>query len=139
MTDLILMAVAVHLFVDWFLQNDFMAANKMKWVAVTDPVCPNPYCHNVNCRYNRPLRLPHPAGLIHAGLHGLAMLLVFPWWAALTVGVAHWFIDLRFPLIWWRKTFRMTTDTANPAAMHVAIWQDQVAHVLVIFVVGIFV
>lgn len=114
MTDMILAGIAVHLFVDWFLQNDWMAANKMKWVGY----------------------FPHPAGLIHAGLHGLAMLLVFPWWGALAVGAAHWFIDLRFPLIWWRKTFRMTTDPLNPAALHVAIWQDQVAHVLVILAVG---
>ncbi len=112
---LTLSGILVHLFVDWFLQNDWMAQNKMKWSGSR----------------------PHGSGLVHAATHATGMMLVFPWWAALLVGVTHWLIDLRFPLIWWRRTFRMTTDPTNPAAMHVAIWQDQVAHFLVVFGVAV--
>ena len=39
-------------------------------------------------------------------------------------------IDTRVPFRWWRNTFRMTTD--GPNAAHVAIWSDQVLHVLCI-------
>ena len=115
MTDIILAGVLIHLFVDWFLQTDWMAQNKMKWAGYW----------------------PHPAGIVHAGLHGLFMLLVFPPLAALLVAVLHWALDMRVPLIWWRKALRQTTDPNNPAALHVAIWQDQVAHVLVITAVAL--
>jgi hypothetical protein len=105
-SDIALAAILIHLFVDWFLQNDWQAQKKVI--------------------------VGHPAGILHATMHGAATLLVFPWWAALTVGVTHYAIDLRRPLLWWRRTFRMTTDPNNPAAIHVAFWQDQVSHMLIV-------
>jgi hypothetical protein len=118
---LVLTGWLIHLFVDWFLQNDFMAKNKMRFIRL----------HNKQGHEYRGL-WPHPAGLIHAGLHFAAMLAIFPLWAAAIVGVTHWLIDLRRPLIWWRTAFRITQDPANPASMHVAMWEDQIAHWLII-------
>jgi hypothetical protein len=92
-----------HLIADWIFQNDWMAQNK-----------PNPL---------------HPAGYLHAGIHVAALLLVFPWPAALAIGVLHWFVDLRFALVAWRRAFG---QDQGPVAVHVAIWEDQVVHLATI-------
>ena len=92
MADLFIRALIVHLVADWFLQNEWMAVNK------------------VNVR--------HPAGYVHAGIHGFLLALVFPAPLAVWLGVVHWFIDLRFPLVAWRRLIRQTTD--GPMAVHVS-------------------
>jgi hypothetical protein len=61
-------------------------------------------------------------------------LLIFPWWAALIIGILHFFIDLRTPLTKWKEAFKQTIK--GPYSIHVAIWQDQVAHLLVIALVA---
>ena len=66
-TELLVWGGVIHLTVDWLLQNEWMARHK------TD--------------------LRHPAGYVHAGLHGVAMLAIFPPLAALGLGVAHLLID----------------------------------------------
>jgi hypothetical protein len=103
-TDLLVWGMAAHLVVDWLFQNHWMAENKAD--------------------------LRHPAGYVHAGLHTLALLLVFPAAAAAVLGVLHLLIDTRRPLAWWRRFFRQTGD--GPAALHVAIWADQVLHIAAI-------
>lgn len=107
--ELFVWGFVLHNIADWFWQNDWMAVNK------------------VNPR--------HPAGWIHAGLHAVILLLIFPVWAALAIGVIHWVIDLRFILTRWKHIFRQSID--GPVAIHVAIWQDQVAHwcVLALFAI----
>lgn len=101
-TALLLWGLVAHLVADWILQNAWMAEHK------TD--------------------LRHPAGYVHAGIHGLALALVFPWPAAVVLAVAHLLIDTRKPLEWWRKFYRQTTE--GPAFVPFAMWQDQVAHVV---------
>lgn len=103
-TGLLLWGIVAHLVADWLLQNDWMARNKSN--------------------------IAHPAAWVHGGIHTLAMCLVFPWTVAVLIGLSHIFIDLRFPLAWWHRTFRQTTD--GPYALHVAIWTDQVAHIVVL-------
>ena len=100
----VIWGVVIHLIVDWLLQNQWMADNKS-----------NPR---------------HLSGYVHAGLHALALCVIFPPAAALTIGCIHYLIDLRTPLIWWRRVYGQTTD--GPVALHVAIWGDQVAHIFVI-------
>lgn len=97
-----------HLIADWFLQNDYMAVNKV------DP--------------------RHPAGYIHAGIHTLIQIPILGFKRALVVGVLHWLIDLRTALTKWKQIFRQSID--GPVAMHVAIWEDQVAHLSVIAAVA---
>jgi hypothetical protein len=99
--ELLVWGIAVHLVVDWLFQNEWMAENK------------------------RSLR--HPAAYIHAGLHGVALLLVFPALAALALGVVHLLIDTRKPLDWWAKIFRQTAE--GPIAMNLFIWRDQALHI----------
>lgn len=107
MSELFIAGLTAHLIADWFLQNDWMAVNKV-----------NP---------------EHPAGFIHAAIHGLLMLLFgFPWPTSLWIAIAHWLIDLRVALAWWRRAFGQTTE--GPMAVHVAIWQDQAAHLIVLFI-----
>jgi hypothetical protein len=109
--DLIVYGIVIHLIADWLLQNDWMAANKA---------------------------IPfHPAGNVHASIHAVGMALIFDWEVALAIGVIHYFIDLRFPLRWWRRVFRQTTT--GDVALHVAIWGDQVAHIAVIAVIALLV
>ncbi len=111
-TNLAFWGILIHLVVDWLFQNDWMAANKA-----------NP---------------KHPAGYVHAGLHALALLLIFPPQWALAIGITHWIIDLRFMLKAWREFFGQTVATpSDPVmkqaiAMDVAIWGDQVVHFIII-------
>lgn len=97
-------ALIMHLIGDWILQNDWMARNK-----------PN---------------LRHPAAWVHGSIHVVLMAIVLGWGAALALGACHLLIDTRGPFGWWRRFFRMTTE--GPNALHVAIWSDQVLHVLCI-------
>lgn len=99
-------ALVMHLIGDWILQNDWMAENK-----------PN---------------LKHPAAWIHTGIHVVLLTIVLGWKGALILGVLHLIIDTRLPFRWWRNTFKMTAE--GPNASHVAIWTDQVMHVICIAV-----
>jgi hypothetical protein len=107
-TDLLVWGIVVHLIADWILQNDWQANNK------ADP--------------------NHPAGIVHAAIHAVGLMFVFPAKIAALIGVVHYIIDLRFGLKWWRETFRQTTE--GPAALHVAIWGDQVLHIAIIALFG---
>lgn len=99
--EYVVWGLVIHLVVDWLLQNQWMAFNKM--------------------------RLTHPSGYVHAGMHGLALLLVFPPLACLALAVAHFVIDTRKPLQWWAHV--ITQPTSGPEALTIHIWRDQAAHI----------
>ncbi len=114
---LFILGLLAHIVADWFLQNDWMAQHKTKFM--------------------------HPAGTIHAFLHYVCAVPFFHWWA-FAIAIPHYLIDLRTPLIWWRKFYRMKSNDPdqdfnsphNSISRHVAFWQDQMAHVLVIGIVA---
>jgi len=91
-----------HLVADWLLQNDWMARNKTS--------------------------LQHPTAWVHAAIHALALGLALGWQAGLVLGLVHILIDPRQPLAWWRRVYHQTGD--GPYATHVAIWADQVLHIV---------
>ncbi len=95
-----------HLIADWLLQNDWMAKHKSS--------------------------LTHPAAWVHSAIQAIALTMALGWQAGLILGVAHLLVDTRLPLRYWQGVFRQTTD--GPAAMHVAIWGDQVIHLACIAV-----
>jgi hypothetical protein len=105
MVELFINGLIAHLIADWLLQNEWMAINKVK--------------------------VGHPAGIFHAWVHGLLFLNFFPPLIALVLAIAHYLIDLRFALVWWRETFEQTTE--GVFAPHVAIWQDQVVHIVCVW------
>jgi Protein of unknown function (DUF3307) len=107
-TTLLLWGMVIHLFCDWLLQNDWMATHKS----------------NVH----------HPAAYVHSGIHFLGLLLIFSPLVALMIAIIHLLIDTRKPLQWWRGTFRQTQE--GPVALHVALWGDQVAHIIVLAIVA---
>jgi len=102
-----------HLVADWFLQNDWMANNKK-----------NPRS---------------AAGYVHAAIHLALLVLVFPFAVALAVAFVHWLIDLRTPLYWWRRSYRQTKDPNNPVYIPFSMWQDQAAHIVVLYVAAVLV
>jgi hypothetical protein len=103
--DVFIWAIVIHLVVDWLLQTDWMARNK--------------------------INLRHPAAYVHSGLHALGLMLVFPWFLALGVGITHLFIDTRRPVTWWMTTVKQMSR-ATPVFSTVEIWMDQIFHVLVL-------
>lgn len=103
-TDRLVWAIVIHLVCDWLLQNHWMAVNKAK--------------------------LFHPSGIVHAAIHAVGLMLVFPIPIALVIGVLHYIVDLRTALAWWRKVYRQTTE--GEWALHVAVWGDQVLHILIL-------
>ena len=106
-TDLLIWAVVIHLVVDWLLQTDWMARYKTS--------------------------LAHPAAYVHSGLHALGLMLVFPWWLALGVGISHLLIDTRKPVTWWIETIKQMPAT-TPIYNHVEMWLDQIFHLLMLVI-----
>ena len=104
-SSVLIWAVTIHMVVDWMLQTDWMARNKTN--------------------------LRHPAAYVHSGLHALGLMLVFPWFLALGVGVTHLLIDTRKPVTWWIETIKQMPRT-TPLFTTVEIWLDQIFHVLVL-------
>ncbi len=109
--ELVVWGTVIHLVVDWLFQNDWIADNKAN--------------------------LRHPAGYVHAGLHGVGLLLVFPPLAALALAVVHLLIDTRKPLELWSRVIGQTTEGA--VAVPLLIWRDQVLHVTTIAVAALIV
>lgn len=106
-TTLFVWGSVAHYAADWFLQNHWMATTKAD--------------------------LRKSGGYVHAGLHGLCALLVFPWPYALALTVAHLLIDTRKPLEWWgRLVGQSTPEQAGPAYIPFAFGRDQAAHFLCI-------
>jgi high-affinity K+ transport system ATPase subunit B len=103
-TQLCVWGIVAHMVADWFLQNEWMALNKVS--------------------------LRHPASWVHSAIHFAALCFVFWWPVALALAVSHLLIDTRVPLIWWRRLYRQTTE--GPVMIPFAMWQDQAAHIIAI-------
>jgi hypothetical protein len=110
-TSLLIWGIAIHLFADWILQNQWMTDNKSS--------------------------LLHPSAYVHSGIHLLGLLFIFPAWMAVLIFITHLLIDTRVPLVWWRSFYRQTTE--GPVALHVALWGDQVCHVTVLAIAALIV
>lgn len=145
-TDLLLWGMVVHLVIDWLGQNEWMAVNKAKR---------REHRRRLRGRVDQTYTRwwdRHPAAYVHAGMHGAAQLLVFPWWAALAIGVTHLLIDTRVPVAWWSKLIGQTQPVDGIVDVRprwdrpqlasgrayfdigadVRIWADQVWHIAVI-------
>lgn len=94
--------LVAHLIADWLFQNTWMAQYKTN--------------------------LKHPAAWVHAGIHTILYLFIFPLPVAITLGVIHMLIDTRKPLEWWGKYMSQTYE--GEVAMHIRIWRDQVLHIV---------
>lgn len=104
MFELFLKGLIVHLVADWFLQSDWMSANKTS--------------------------LLHLAAWAHSGIHTIGNLLVFSPPIAIALGLSHLLIDTRKPLIWLRKLFQQ--NPKGVVAPVFEIWQDQAAHLILL-------
>lgn len=169
-TDLLVWGIVIHLVVDWLGQNEWIAVNKAKRRTRVRVERLIEYKSRIDGSLE-PLRVVdekppvetpgpwwdrHPAAYIHAGMHGAAQLLVFPWWAALAIGVTHLLIDTRVPVAWWSKLIRQTQPSPDEAAVveaesgrleaagpafdigaDVRIWADQVWHIGAIALVAL--
>lgn len=130
-SDLMIWGLVAHLVADWPLQNDWMAKHKAN--------------------------LKHPAGYVHAYIHGFFLVFVFGW-AAIPLAVVHLLIDTRVPVVWWSKLVRQTqpsndfamSDTisfesrtyAPPIPVYsigheVRFWTDQVFHIICIAIAAL--
>ena len=54
----------------------------------------------------------HIAGYVHALIHGLGMLLIFPPAIAGLIALTHWLVDLRSPMALWRDLFKQTREAS---------------------------
>lgn len=127
-TDLVIWGIVLHLIADWPFQSDWMAQNKTK--------------------------LSHPAGYVHAGIHGLFLSIIFGW-AVIPLAFSHLLIDTRKPVQWWGKIIRQRQPANRiifqrwqyeveevpiyDMGMEVRIWVDQVFHIVCIAVAALLV
>jgi hypothetical protein len=119
-------ALVLHLVGDWLLQNDWMSRNKAlrrpRAARHGDGLTSPPRMFTPSPRWwDR-----HPAAYVHAGIHGLLMLLIFPWWAALAIAAAHFVIDLRWPVQLWSVLIRQTQPRNDVAVRGGAIVGGQI-------------
>lgn len=153
--DLLIWAIVLHLVADWLLQNEWMSVNKAsRWTRRIRTYSR----HGVGSGqttfdgYGTTSHwwLRHPAAYVHAGIHGAIQLLIFPWWAALFIGVTHLLIDTRKPVEWWSKLIRQTQPSEPPMRIpgytfvnfysigtEVRIWADQVCHIAVVAIAAL--
>jgi hypothetical protein len=96
--------LVAHLVADWLLQNDWMALNKQN--------------------------LRHPAGWVHASIHGLLLGLALGWAGGIVLGILHLFLDTGRPLNWWIRVFKKSDST--PQAALIRLWTDQTMHIAAI-------
>jgi hypothetical protein len=96
--------LVAHLVADWLLQNNWMALNKT--------------------------RLRHPAGWVHAAIHGLLLGLALGWRGGVVLGVLHLLIDTGWPVNAWIRAFKKSEGA--PQAELIRIWTDQVVHIAAI-------
>lgn len=136
--ELVVYGWMLHFIADWFFQNDWMARNKSRRrIPTTGELFRrawNPKTQRYEGARAEKWWDRHPALYVHAAIHTAIQLVIFPWWAALTIGISHFFLDTRTPLEWWGRLARQTGD--GPFKNHVAIWRDQVAHLAVIVIVA---
>lgn len=129
-SDLLIWGIVLHLIADWPLQSAWMVRNKV-----------------------RPF---HPAGYVHAGIHGFLLALVFGW-AAFPLALSHLIIDFRKPLAWWSRVVQQTQpqnkviyqrfntwETAEEipvydVGLEVRFWTDQVFHITCVAVAALLV
>src|SRR4249919_2097455 len=110
-SDLLIWGIVIHLVIDWLAQNEWMAVNK---ATRRERFQPRDFTLTVSPGEVSARELPsrwwdrHPAAYVHAGLHGAAQLFVFPWPAALAIGITHMLIDTRKPVESWSKLIRQT-------------------------------
>lgn len=98
-TGLLVWGLVAHLIADWLLQNWWLARHKSERLV----------------RTSRPLGLlteswwwkRHPAAYVHAGIHAVALALVFGL-ASLPLAIAHLLVDTRVPVEWWSRLIRQT-------------------------------
>jgi hypothetical protein len=164
--ELIVWGLVAHLVADWFFQNEWQALNKAKRRIEEPHVIGRPVLNSGPLYATLDLVRRskwwdrHPAAYVHAGIHAVVQLLIFPVWAAVLIGFLHLLIDTRSPLDWWGKFTRQTRHeartvvTSNPGikatvpdmtdarrplydmGMEVAIWRDQTAHLVVLAAVA---
>ena len=104
-TDLLVWAIVAHLAADWLFQTNWMAIHKTK--------------------------LRHPASWVHAGVYTLFMAILFPFFMALLIGVAHLLVDTRTPVRWWVRVVKGMPE-GSPGMGMVEMGVDQTIHVMVL-------
>lgn len=110
--DLVVWGLVAHLAGDWLFQNEWIAVNKTS--------------------------LRHPSGYVHAGIHAVALSLVFGW-VSLPLAVAHLLIDTRKPVVWLSRLVRQTQPGGQgfDIGADVRIWADQVWHIACIAIAAL--
>lgn len=127
-TGLMVWGLVAHLIADWPLQNDWMANGKAyPWWRDEGP-----WSIASVWRDTAP-------GFVHATIHFVCLGIVFGSGPALALAVAHYLIDLRFPVAWWSRLMRQTQPSGDgfDVGLEVRFWTDQVFHIACIAVASL--
>jgi uncharacterized membrane protein YjgN (DUF898 family) len=81
---IVVLGIVIHLFMDWIVQNDWMAKNKGN--------------------------LKHSAGWVHAFSFAPLFLFIFPWYVVIGLCISHALIDTRKFLLWWFRVSKKSNE-----------------------------
>jgi len=93
-----------HLLADFLLQNEWMAVNKVD--------------------------LRHPAGWVHAAIHGLLLGWALGWVGGAVLGSVHVLVDTGKPVDWWIRVFKKCQRAPQVAVIRLL--TDQAIHICAI-------
>jgi len=136
-SELMVWGLVLHLIADWLFQNEWMALHKMERRGGYNPTT---MTGAKGTKYTRPWWDRHPACYVHSGVHLAFLSLIFGW-VAIPLALAHVFIDLRFPVVWWSMFIKQTQPLGKrfDIGTDVRIWTDQVFHIVCVAVAALIV
>lgn len=113
------MLVLAHLVGDWILQTEHQAMHKMNGPFFNEPLCSH-------CLVYTLCFIP------------IFWLMQINWLWLLLIFWSHMFLDRRWPVIWWIKHVKRTSDETIKNLFWLVIAVDQIMHILILVPIALF-
>ena len=108
-----------HLVGDWMIQTEYQALNKAKGHWCNDALC------------------AHCIGYTLCFVPVFLLYSLNWWWLALIFG-SHMFLDRRWPVIWWIRVVKRTSDETISKLFWLVVAVDQIMHLLILVPIALF-
>mgnify|MGYP001583553699 CR=1 FL=1 len=110
--------VLTHLVADWLFQTEYEAMNKAK----------GRFFNAAIIKHSLIYTLAFVPALVYLGA---------PMWWLIALFSSHMFLDRRWPVIWWIKTVKRTSEETINKLFWMVIVIDQIFHILVLVPIAV--